>query len=73
MAKNFAEIAFTDAVKRGLPSEDDINNFVSAGYTEENILGVIYGIGVKTMSNYFNHVYKTPVDEAFQGRTWKKS
>ena len=60
-------------VKRGLPSEDDINNFLSAGYTEENILGVIYGIGVKTMSNYFNHVYKTPVDEAFQGRAWKKS
>jgi len=46
MAKNFAEIAFTDAVKRGLPSEDDINNFLSAGYIEENILGVISGIGV---------------------------
>ena len=60
-------------VKRGRPSEDDINNFLSAGYTEENILGVISGIGVKTMSNYFNHVYKTPVDEAFQGRAWKKS
>ena len=60
-------------VKRGRPSEDDINNFLSAGYTEEHILGVISGIGVKTMSNYFNHVYKTLVDEAFQGRAWKKS
>jgi uncharacterized peroxidase-related enzyme len=59
-------------VKRGLPSEDDINNFLSAGYTEENILGVISGIGVKTMSNYFNHVYKTPVDDAFSSRVWKK-
>tara|TARA_R110002051_G_scaffold290773_1_gene354461 strand:- start:87449 stop:87892 length:444 start_codon:yes stop_codon:yes gene_type:complete len=59
-------------VKIGLPSEDDINNFLSAGYTEENILGVIAGLGVKTMSNYFNHVYKTPVDEAFSSRVWTK-
>jgi uncharacterized peroxidase-related enzyme len=59
-------------VKRGLPSEDDINNFLSAGYTEENILGVIAGLGVKTMSNYFNHVFKTPVDEAFSSRVWTK-
>jgi len=59
-------------VKRGLPSEDDINNFLSAGYTEENILGVIAGLGVKTMSNYFNNVYKTPVDEAFSSRVWTK-
>ena len=58
--------------KRGLPSEIDIQNFLNAGYTEESILGVISGIGVKTMSNYFNHVYNTPVDEAFQGRVWVK-
>ena len=60
-------------VKRGLPSEDDITNFLSAGYTEENILGVIAGIGVKTMSNYFNHVFNTPVDDAFSSRVWTKT
>jgi len=59
--------------KRGLPSELDVQNFLNAGYNEKDILGVIAGIGVKTMSNYFNHVYNTPVDAAFQGRSWEKS
>ncbi len=58
--------------KRGNPSQEDIADFLNAGYTENHILGVIAGIGVKTMSNYFNHVFNTPVDDAFKGRTWKK-
>jgi uncharacterized peroxidase-related enzyme len=58
--------------KRGLPSQEDINSFFNAGYNENNILGVITGIGVKTMSNYFNHVFNTPVDHAFKGRAWIK-
>jgi len=65
---------FTKAVttKRGLPSETEITDFIDAGYTKEHILGVIAGVGVKTLSNYFNHIFNTPVDEAFQGRVWKK-
>ena len=59
--------------KRGLPSKEDVENFLSVGYTEESILGVISGIGVKTMSNYFNHIYQTPVDEDFQSRAWSKA
>ena len=58
--------------KRGLPSSADIDVFLSAGYTQEHILGVISGIGVKTMSNYFNHVFNTPVDSAFSSRVWTK-
>ena len=58
--------------KRGLPSQDDINYFLNAGYTEDNILGVITGVGVKTMSNYFNHVFNTPIDNAFKERIWVK-
>lgn len=59
--------------KRGNPSIQDIDEFLYAGYSEKNILGVIAGVGVKTMSNYFNHVFDTPVDEAFKGRGWIKS
>ncbi len=58
---------------RGLPSQEETNAFLNAGYTEENILGVIAGIGVKTMSNYFNHFFRTEVDVAFQSRAWKKA
>lgn len=57
--------------KRGNPSQSDVNEFKTAGYTEEHILGVIAGIGVKTFSNYFNHVFETPLDEVFEDRKWK--
>jgi alkylhydroperoxidase family enzyme len=60
-------------VKRGNPSQEDIDAFFSAGYNSDNILGVIAGIGVKTMSNYFNHVADTPVDQAFLDRKWSKA
>jgi len=59
-------------LKRGLPSETDINDFINAGYTKNHILGVIAGVGIKTMSNYFNHIFNTPVDAAFKSRFWKK-
>ena len=65
---------FTRAMtaKSGNPSQEDIDNFLAAGYTENHILGVIAGVGVKTMSNYFNHVFNTPVDDAFKERAWVK-
>lgn len=58
--------------KRGNPTQEDIDAFLASGYTENHILGIIAGIGVKTMSNYFNHVFNTPVDAAFLSRTWVK-
>lgn len=59
--------------KRGLPSQADIDDFLGAGYSENHILGVISGVGIKTMSNYFNHIFNTPVDDAFKVRIWKKN
>jgi uncharacterized peroxidase-related enzyme len=58
--------------KRGNLTPEEIEDFLSAGYTENHILGVIAGIGIKTMSNYFNHIFNTPVDDAFKGRAWSK-
>lgn len=56
---------------KGRPSEADARAFLAAGYTETHILAVILAIGVKTFSNYANHVFHTPVDEMFQSRAWK--
>jgi len=55
---------------RGRPSADDAKAFVAAGYTENQILEVILAIGVKTFSNYANHIFGTPVDEVFASRLW---
>ena len=63
---------FTQALvkERGWVSKEQIKPFIKAGYTKNDILAVITGIGVKTMSNYFNHIMYVPVDEAFSGRVW---
>lgn len=59
-------------IKRGNVSQDEINEFVNAGYSETHVLGIIVGIAIKTMSNYSNHVTNPVVDEVFAGRVWKK-
>ncbi len=56
---------------RGRPSDADVASFLSAGFSEKNILGIILAISVKTLSNYTNHIFHTPVDRAFSSRTWK--
>lgn len=58
---------------RGHVSEEDINNFLNEGYTKNHILGVIAGVSIKTISTYFNHIFYTPLDEAFQSRKWERT
>ncbi|MFT4537124.1 MAG: putative peroxidase-related enzyme [Saprospiraceae bacterium] len=70
--KALSNFSKTMVSNRGLPSLEDIDAFLSAGYTQDHILGVIAGIGIKTMSNYFNHVFNTPLDNAFSSRVWEK-
>jgi len=66
---------FTDTMltTRGLPSKADVQAFLRAGYEERHVLGIILAIAVKTLSNYSNHLFHTPLDEMFAGREWKKS
>jgi uncharacterized peroxidase-related enzyme len=60
----------TMVISRGRPSQDDVSTFVQAGYSESHILDIILAISVKTISNYANHVFDTPVDAAFTTRSW---
>ncbi len=73
-AKLQALRVFTQTVveKRGWLDDGDMSAFLDAGYKPENILEVILGVAVKTMSNYANHVAETPLDEAFKKAAWEK-
>jgi len=57
---------------RGHVSNQEVNDFLSAGYTESHVLGVITAVGVKTFSNYFNHIAETTLDDVFKSREWSK-
>lgn len=63
---------FTAAVvvTRGSPSEIDVQAFLMAGFGSQQILEVILGVGLKTLSNYANHFADTPVDAAFSSAAW---
>ncbi len=67
--------AFTSAVvnSRGLPSDADTAAFFAAGYTRTQVLEVVLGVGIKTLSNYTNHVAETPLDQAFAPAAWSKA
>lgn len=55
---------------RGLPSRADAEAFLAAGYEDRHILGVVLAISVKTISNYANHLFHTPLDSMFEARRW---
>ena len=57
-------------VKRGRVSQQDIENFYGAGFTQEQQLEVIVIIGFKVFTNYINFLAQTPVDDAFKPNTW---
>lgn len=57
---------------RGNVSQEETDEFIAAGYTEIQVLGIIAGIAVKTISNYSNHNTNPILDNAFAGRAWKK-
>lgn len=52
--------AMTD--NRGWVPEGDVETFLIAGFTRENLLEVVTGIALVTLSSYANHVTATPVD-----------
>ena len=56
--------------KRGKVSAEEVNNFLNAGYTKANILDVITAVAFKTITNYFNHIHETPIDEQFKDASW---
>ena len=54
-------------VKRGYVDDHEVDAFLQAGYNKAQVLEVITAIAMKTLSNYTNHIVKTPVDAQFSG------
>ena len=57
---------------RGWVGEPAIATFLEAGFQQAQILEVVLGVTQKTLSNYVNHLAKTPLDDSFREFTWKK-
>lgn len=58
--------------QRGWVDEDDLQAFEDAGFGRAQALDVILGVSLKTLSNYANHIMKTPLDAAFEADRWHR-
>ena len=55
--------------ERGHVSAQVMDNFLAAGYQKNQVLEVLVGVALKTMSNYLDHISPTELDPAFQAET----
>jgi len=55
---------------RGWTSTEDLEAFLAAGFTKQNVLEIVVVIAHKVLSNYTNHIVATPVDDGFKQYTW---
>jgi uncharacterized peroxidase-related enzyme len=56
--------------RRGWPEEDEVQRFLDAGYGRRQLLEVLVGVGLKTLSNYTNHLAGTELDRQLASRAW---
>ncbi|MBN6054145.1 carboxymuconolactone decarboxylase family protein, partial [Nonomuraea sp. RK-328] len=58
--------------QRGWVDDAEVEAFLAAGYTRRHVLDIVLGVGMKTLSNYTNHIAHTPLDPAWQGQEWTR-
>lgn len=56
--------------QRGWVDDADVQAFLNAGYTHRHVMDIILGVGMKTLSNYTNHIAHTPLDPAWRDQRW---
>lgn len=59
--------------ERGWPSEATIQRFFDAGFQAPQVLEVVMGVALKTLTNYTNHIAATPLDNQFASFEWSAS
>jgi uncharacterized peroxidase-related enzyme len=59
---------FTLAVieHKGQVHDDELREFLSAGYSQANALEVVLGVSLATLCNYANNLAKTPINPELQ-------
>ena len=64
---------FTRAVvrNRGHMTDSELQAFLRAGYHKGQVLEVLVGVAMKTISNYTNHIAETPLDTQLQAFAWE--
>lgn len=59
--------------KRGVVAENEVKDFLAAGYTRANILEIVLAAGMVCLTGYTNQIVQTPLDTQFEPKVWKKA
>jgi uncharacterized peroxidase-related enzyme len=57
--------------ERGEVHGRPLEAFLAAGFSHQQAIEVVLGVAMKTLSNYVNHLFDTPVDTAFKAESWR--
>ncbi len=63
-------LTHTVVENRGWVDEEQIDAFLATGHTRRHVLDIVLGVGMKTLSNYTNHIAQTPLDPAWAAQEW---
>ncbi|MGH8223354.1 MAG: hypothetical protein ACREQZ_10310 [Woeseiaceae bacterium] len=59
--------------ERGWLPDSAVEEFLAAGFNRAQAFDVLVGVSLKTLSNYANHLLKTPVNPQLASETWQRS
>jgi alkylhydroperoxidase family enzyme len=65
-----SQLARTLISKRGQLSEAELEAFLAAGFSQEQVLEVIAVVAASTITNYVGNVAQPPLEEAFHEYRW---
>jgi uncharacterized peroxidase-related enzyme len=57
---------------RGKVEPSDVTRLLDAGFSREQALDVVVGVGATTLSTFANRLTRAPVDSAFVAFAWRK-
>jgi len=55
--------------ERGNVKDKSLQKYIAAGYKKEQVMELLLGIALKTISNYLDHICPTTIDHAFMAAT----
>jgi alkylhydroperoxidase family enzyme len=56
--------------KRGHLSDQELNSFIAAGFTKEQVMEVIATVAASTITNYAGTIANPPLEEQFRQYAW---
>jgi len=70
--RRFAE---TVVGARGWVADADLQRFLASGFTRAQVFEVVFGVALKTLTNYANHIARPSVNEQFAAflPTWSRA